>query len=56
MPSSGRIDGGQSIIIKVKLYHFYNIKVSFNPLQPGEIKHKVPLYLDNDFKNAYQMI
>jgi len=45
-PSSGRIDGGQSIIIKV----------SFNPLSPGEYRQEVPLYLDNDFVQAYSYI
>ena len=42
-PSTGRLDGGQSVIIKV----------SFNPLSAGEYSSEVPLYLDNDFSKPY---
>ena len=45
-PSSGRIDGGQSIVIKI----------SFNPLLSGEYHAEVPLYLDNYFDHPYTTI
>ena len=30
--------------------------MSFNPFLPGEYSESLPLYLDNNFKSAYQQI
>jgi len=46
VPTSGRLDGGQSVVVKV----------SFNPTVAKDFKEEVPLYLDNDFTKPYYWI
>ena len=46
VPTSGRLDGGQSVVVKV----------SFNPTVAKDFKEEVPLYLDNDYTKPYYWI